>query len=79
MSSSLSLRLWWRVEEEGQCPSGNGFPSQSPERSSCLPCPLWERLPAMASVVLPYVTALVCMFNKRFGVKTDVDVSQAET
>lgn len=35
-----------------------------------------ERLPAVASVVLPYVTGLVCMFNERFE-KTDV--SQAET
>lgn len=35
-----------------------------------------ERLPAMASVALPYVTGLVCMFNECF-VKTEV--SQAET
>lgn len=42
-----------------------------------IPEPREERLPAVASVVRPYVTVLACMFNERFGVK--IDVNQAET
>lgn len=54
------------------------------ERGEAVPVRGWfpipqlreEWLPALASVVLPYVTGLVCMFNEHFE-KTDV--SQAET
>lgn len=71
LSSSLSLRLWQRVEEEGTVPVREWSPIPEPREK------LPAYLPAVAPVALPHVTLPVRMFNEHFGVKTDM--SQAET